>query len=60
MVILGIYIISYTLYGIMITTIGYANIVSNIQFFALASLVLFVAYIVIEHNNASNTINNIP
>lgn len=61
LVILGVYIISYTLYGIVITTIGYGNIISNIQFFALASLVLFVAYIVITHNNASNTIeSNIP
>lgn len=58
MAILGIYIISYTLYGIMITTVGYSNIISNVQFFVLASLVLFVAYIVIEHNSASKTTNN--
>lgn len=45
MIIHGVYAISYTLYAINIMTIGFKGPIFNIQFFAMASLVLYVGYI---------------
>lgn len=45
MIIHGVYAITYTLYGINIMTLGFSGPIFNIQFFAMAALVLYVGYI---------------
>ncbi|MEP0265117.1 helix-turn-helix domain-containing protein [Dokdonia sp.] len=45
MIIHGVYAISYTLYAINIMTIGFEGVIFDIQFFAMATLVLYVGYI---------------
>ncbi|MEP0265118.1 hypothetical protein [Dokdonia sp.] len=53
-----VYVISYSLYAINIMTVGFNGIIFNIQFFAMASLVLFVGYIAIVYTNIQQTIEN--
>lgn len=45
MIIHSVYAISYTLYAINIMTIGFEGPIFNIQFFAMATLVLYIGYI---------------
>jgi YesN/AraC family two-component response regulator len=45
MIIHGVYAVSYTLYAINIMTIGFEGPIFNIQFFAMAALVLYIGYI---------------